>query len=226
MSVPPCRYYSSPSGCRNGDSCRFSHTSTDLASSTRPIGRGRGAFGSRGGPFVRGGLSMRGMSAASRGGTFNLAHNSGSSSEVPSGVCRFYWSTGSCKREFECRYRHTAPPQTAASGAGDDVAQPREINVTDYLKPEALARLSRSGTDAHFAIGSTSSSNLNPTTTHNSLKTFLYDSFRFFKTHNVYTFVKLLENASSMNSTWVCIPNPLSIRSFLTSRPSRQKMGR
>jgi len=130
----------------------------------------------------------------------------------PPGVCRFYWSSGRCNREFECRYKHTiapgAPPVSSARPQSTAPALSAIDAIAPFLTESGLAKLNGNGTDVFFASPATS---MSPSETHNSLKRFLRDEFRFRKPAEVYGFLVPLSNANSSNSTWVsCYSLPRS----------------
>ena len=146
------------------------------------------------------------------------------SSPPPSGVCSFYWKTGGCKREFECRYKHTrcddgpeiTPQRPQFSLAGNDVIAP-------FLTEQGLAKINGIATDGFFEEKSTS---LSPTDAHSRFKRFLSDTFRFKISFEVYSFLIPLSSASCHNPSWVCISlNSATISCYLF-RIRRKKKGR
>lgn len=117
---------------------------------------------------------------------------------APPGVCYNYWSSGSCNREFQCKYKHESPPRSSSPGPAPQ--SPAIDKVPLFLTQEGLGKLSSSGTDVYFSNPAIKRS---PTETHNSLKDFLYDNYRFTTAPQVYSFLSLLANASSTNAAWV-----------------------
>ena len=174
MSRKPCHFFYKPGGCRRGKDCSYSHGSNETASSSSPS-------------FVA--SSQRRYET----GTPNC----------PPGVCRFYWSSGRCNREFECRYKHAIAPEAPVSSTRPQSPVPA-LSASDAIAPflteSGLAKLNGNGTDVFFASPATSKS---PSETHNSLKRYLSDEFRFRKPAEVYGFLIPLSNANSSNSTWV-----------------------
>lgn len=207
MAERVCRYYTRPGGCSRGDRCTFSHVGP--TNPVAPPAAGRGSPRGRG-VRGRGGVPSRGRGSARGGGPLPspARPSAAPAPDVPRGTCRFYWTTGSCKHEFECRFRHVNQAQSSGSDVGAATLNPSAPDINDFLSPEALARLSGSGTDAYFI---STSSSLTPIETHNGMKRFLYDDFRFHKTFDIYAFVKLLDNASSINKNWVssCLMSPI-----------------
>ena len=117
-SRQPCKFYNSPSGCNRGKSCTFSHT--------RDTER-RG-----------GGRRLSSASVASDGSSSSRRPQTPTSSSTPPprGVCRFFWDSGRCSREFECRYEHTQGP-----GQGlvrqDSIQSPRPLRAPMH-SPQSL----------------------------------------------------------------------------------------
>ncbi|OCH91424.1 P-loop containing nucleoside triphosphate hydrolase protein [Obba rivulosa] len=177
QSSEPCRFVSQPGGCRRGNSCRYSHDPGQAGPHRGARARGRG----------------RGASAAptGRGG-------------VPLGFCNAFWSNGRCDRDFQCRYKHVQNPASLSgegtasqSGAGPSVVE----SVVPFLTPAGLAKLSEPGTDGFFS--NNASQNQSPAEVHNYLKRFLFDSYRFRTTQDIYGFLSLLGNVSASNEKWV-----------------------
>lgn len=179
MSRKPCHFYSKPGGCRHGATCHFAHDGP-------PGGGGETANPS---PTKNNTLAA----AVGGGGTIG---------DAPKGVCGYYWRTGECRRGFQCRYEHRRGPEanlTAESGpSSSGVFIPADI--APFLTSAAIARLSEPGTDALFLANTKARS---PTEVHNLLKRFLYDSYRFRHTFDVYAFTSLLGDATTTNTTWV-----------------------
>ncbi|TFK44429.1 hypothetical protein BDQ12DRAFT_672980 [Crucibulum laeve] len=119
------------------------------------------------------------------------------SGPVPSGVCRDFWATGSCRRAFDCRFRHVESAQRRKSQPPAPAAQAVD-SIAPFLTSSGLARITGSGTD----VFSNPTENLSPNETHNHLKRFLYDDYRFRKTFDIYAFVIPLNSAHSSNASW------------------------
>ncbi|KAJ1302896.1 hypothetical protein OPQ81_003195 [Rhizoctonia solani] len=81
VSKPICRFYQSSGGCRQGANCKYAHTGTPGASTNASETSGNGG----------GGVLLP------------LEPN------VPAGICRFFWSRGSCNRGTSCTYLHQRP---------------------------------------------------------------------------------------------------------------------
>ena len=123
------------------------------------------------------------------------------SSSPPSGVCSFYWKTGGCKREFECKYEHIqcndgpeiTPQRPQFNLAGNNAIAP-------FLTEQGLAKINGIATDGFFE-----STSLSPTDAHGRFKRFLSDTFRFRTSFEVYAFLVPLNSANCNNSLWVCV---------------------
>jgi hypothetical protein len=182
MSRKPCNFFSKPGGCRRGNMCSFSHGETG-SSPTRSSGSNRPP---------------------------NARVQQANYANAPAGVCNFYWSTGKCNREFECRFRHTINPAVVtmtadASSSEASTASPAVDIIAPFLTEAGLSKVNGTGTDVFFL---NPASPLSPNEVHNHLKRFLYDDFRFRKTFDVYAFLTPISSANSSNSLWVgFIPN-------------------
>ena len=188
MARPTCRFHNLPGGCRQGANCKFSHTnrSTDRnETQASPCSSSSSPLTPRSPPTER-------QSSPS------------SSIPLPRGVCRFYWETGNCRREFDCRFEHTQKMQpTGNRFAGIAVAsQAAQELIAPFLTEKGLAKLSGSGTDGFFAQDNLTS--LSPTEAHSKLKRFLQDNFRFNTTLQIYAFLIPLISANTTNKLWVC----------------------
>ncbi|EMD37515.1 hypothetical protein CERSUDRAFT_114154 [Gelatoporia subvermispora B] len=176
QSPEPCRFLFRPGGCHRGDSCRFSHGIPQVGPSRGSRARGRG----RATPNA----------VSGRGG-------------APPGICRDFWSTGRCGREFQCYYKHVIDPSVTL-----DVSTPSQPsaaqNVVDSLAPfltsAGLAKLSEPGTDGFFS--GSGSQDQSPAEVHNFLKRFLADQYRFRTAQDIYGFLSLLSNVNTGNSKW------------------------
>lgn len=189
--MPPCHFYNSPGGCRKGATCAFSHGTRAIRSSSPASSAGTGPGPSHQSPGPSPGSSRRRPAAGTQ--------------QAPPGVCNFYWTSGKCKREFDCRYRHTLPNTVPTSPSAPrlpdpDRSQPAIDTIAPFLTESGLAKVNASGTDAFFTSPTKA---LSPNEAHNALKRYLYDDFRFAKTFDVYGFLLPLSNANAGNSTWV-----------------------
>lgn len=193
-----CRFYQKgPSHCRFGDKCKYSH-----------IQAGESFGPSTSAPSPRNQLSE----------PPNLPETS---SPLP-GVCSFYWRTGKCKREFDCKFKHTrcddgpesTPQRPKFNLAGNDAIAP-------FLTEQGLAKINGIATDGFFEEAS-----LSPTEAHSRFKRFLSDTFRFKSSFEVYSFLTPLTSASCHNPLWVCISLNSSTMSCYLFRISRKKKGR
>jgi hypothetical protein len=192
-----CRFYKN-GNCRYGDRCRDSHIQA----------------GETPGPSTSAPPSPRNRPSIPP----NLPE---SSSPSPSGACSFYWRTGNCKLEFECRYKHIRdgeiiPQRPKFNLAGNDTIAP-------FLTEQGLAKINGIATDGFFEEGK--STLLSPTEAHSRFKRFLWDTFRFQTSFDIYSFFVPLNSASCHNSLWVCISLNSSTICYLF-RIRRKKKGR
>lgn len=193
MSRTPCRFYDSPGGCRRGSSCTFSHIqNTERRGDGRPSSPSVASDGS-----------------PSRRNAQYPQRPTSPSSPLPRGVCRFFWESGRCNREFDCRYLHTlGPRQGQVRQDGTQSPQPLRIPtqaaqqfIAPFLTEKGLAKLVGSGTDGYFPLDTMTS--MTPTETHGHLRRFLRDQFRFKTTHEIYGFLIPLSSANNQNNSWV-----------------------
>ena len=172
-----CRFYQK-GHCRFGDKCKYSHIQSGESpgpSTSPPSQRNRPSEPP------------------------NLPE---ASSPLPSGVCSFYWKKGECKREFECKYNHIrcddgpeiAPQRPKFNLAGNDAIAP-------FLTEQGLAKINGIATDGFFEEAELTS--LSPTEAHSRFKRFLWDTFRFKSSFEVYSFLVPLSSASCHNPLWV-----------------------
>jgi hypothetical protein len=179
--MPPrtCVFFDKPGGCRRGNQCKFLHTSS---SSPRPSSRPSSPAPSQG----------------------NSPSSQTSRPTAPPGVCSYYWTTGTCRREFACRFQHTSasPVQNVASQPIIRSTQSSAIDsIAPFLTEAGLARVTGTSTDIFFSTDS--SKDLSPTEAHNALKRYLLDHYRFRMTFDIYAFLKPLSSAHSGNASWV-----------------------
>ena len=190
-----CRFYQKgPSHCRNGNKCKYSHTQA-----------GESPSSSTSAPSPR-----------------NRPSESPNLPSLPPGVCSFYWKSGRCKQEFECKFKHircddgpeSTPQRPKFNLAGNDAIAP-------FLTEQGLAKINGIATDGFFEVAS-----LSPTDAHSRFKRFLLDTFRFKSSFEVYSFLTPLTSASCHNPLWVCISLNSSTMSCYLFRISRKKKGR
>lgn len=178
--MPPCRFFNSPGGCRKGTACNFAH-------STLPALAANGTNSRSSDP----------SHASSRHSKF---------AGIPAGMCSFYWTSGKCNREFNCRFRHEHNPELSkkssspSSFSTDDRTQGGIDVIAPFLTDAGLAKLGVSGTDAFFA---SPSKTMSPVEAHNALRLYLRDDYRFSKTFYIYGFLIPLNNATTSNASWV-----------------------
>lgn len=119
--------------------------------------------------------------------------------QAPPGVCNFYWSQGACRHEYSCRFKHITSDSNVANKSPERQSNKPEDTIASFLTDAGLAKLTGSGTDGFF----TTLKPLSPNETHNHLKKFLYNDYRFRKTFDIYGFVILLNSANISNAGWV-----------------------
>ena len=177
MSLGTCTFFNSSKGCRNGSSCKFLHTDARPSFKNSPSGSPS--------PTTR-----------------DRSSHKQSSNHAPSGICDFFWKTGSCKREFSCRFKHMrSSADSVGSSTSAITSQSSAIDaIAPFLTEEGLGRVSGTSADVFF---SAYFDELSPTVAHNALKRFLFDDFRFRSTLEIYAFLKPLSSAHIGNSSWV-----------------------
>ncbi|KAJ7091139.1 hypothetical protein C8R44DRAFT_817142 [Mycena epipterygia] len=130
--------------------------------------------------------------------------------KAPPGICSYYWSTGNCRREFDCRFKHI--PNPSLSSSPPESSTPTATNsLAPFLTEAGLARLTASGTDVFFAQPVES---LSPNQTHNNLKRFLHDNFRFAKTFDIYGFLIPVGSLNASGPLWAPEDGPLLLTSL------------
>ena len=182
MSRAPCRFFNTPSGCGKGSQCPFVHSSPN--DTTRPV---------------------RSPTPGNVAPPQSANRPSGNGNSPP-GVCKYFWDTGKCKREFSCRYKHTQqagrttpPPAPSPSATAQSTSESVLKRVAPFLTEQGLSKMSGSGTDGFFA----QDDSLSPSEAHNTLKRYLSDYFRFKTTFEVYAFLRPLNSATASNAGWV-----------------------
>ncbi|KAH9848820.1 hypothetical protein C2E23DRAFT_738850 [Lenzites betulinus] len=110
-------------------------------------------------------------------------------SGVPRNVCQFFWSTGACARGFECTFRHV---KQSGAPVPSETPDPTESDEVDFFSTEGLT------------AGSTREdrNNLNPSETHNHLKEFTHEKYRFDGAGQIQGFVRILASVNDSNKTW------------------------
>jgi len=180
MSRRPCHYYQTTKGCRNGKSCQFAHIELT----------GPGSVGSPGSSTAR---------------LNNPLPNATSTSQVPPGVCRYYWTSGHCKMEFGCHFRHTqeeiAHNSILSSPRGNALSVVAKEMIAPFLTEKGLAKISSNATDGFFVEND--SSTQSPTDAHRILQRFLMDNYKFRISFDVYSFLGPLCSANPSNNLWV-----------------------
>lgn len=197
MSRPPCRFFGTPAGCNRGNQCKFAHSpptgnnATDTKILSTP--------GSSDGPPQ----------------TYSESSRPGGAGNPPPGVCWYFWEHGRCKKEFNCRRSHTQPQKTDITNSSTSSSAPTTVpgpvtpstavlqRIAPFLTEQGLSKMSGSATDGFFSQDPSTS--LSPIEAHNALKRFLYDTFRFKTTFEMYAFLKPLNSATASNANWVCL---------------------
>lgn len=174
-----CRLFQQGS-CRFGNKCKFSH---DAAPATSNRG---------GGTHNNTRNNTPGASRASPASSGASAH-----SNAPVGVCRMFWTAGTCNRAFECTFKHlqgTTAPAGQANKSSDKKDNERDT-TPDFFSGEGLAMSAGATTlDRH---------NLTPVEAHNHMKPFLRDNFHFEKAAKIQGFVRILASVNDQNKAWV-----------------------
>ncbi|KAL5531131.1 hypothetical protein ACEPAG_4007 [Sanghuangporus baumii] len=173
MSLPrkrTCRFFNTPSGCRNGNRCPYEHERLRQGCNDGPsssVGRSSGQKPPR----------------------------------APRGKCDFYWSTGTCKKAFECKFEHVLSPTAMSERDNSARSEVRDISRNasmPYLSVSGLSDLAVSGGDTFRDP----SMGFDPQQTQGYLARFLKDDFRFASAAEMCSFAKLLSSASSLNKSW------------------------
>ncbi|KAK7447384.1 hypothetical protein VKT23_014094 [Stygiomarasmius scandens] len=109
--------------------------------------------------------------------------------EAPLGTCRNYWSTGECRNGFNCRFRHVENPDIKTEQQNASSSQARAATSND------------SGIGNGQVLFATEGKPYTPGETHNYLKKFLQDTFRFMNSSaTAARFLRLISCA--MSPTW------------------------
>lgn len=209
---PPCRFHNSPGGCNRREKCAFSHiTQNTDHGETQGSESPHSSVGTTS-PTPRASSSTRGPPS--------------SFSSPPRGVCNYYWNTGSCKREFDCRFEHTQRTQRRTNNFIQSprhkvTSQVAEDIIAPYLTEKGLAKIHSGGTDGFFAQDGTTS--LSPTEAHNCLKRYLSDGFKFDSTPQIYSFLIPLSSANASNRLWTQEEGQLLL-STITSTNGRLRL--
>lgn len=121
---------------------------------------------------------------------------------LPPGVCQWFWRGGNCNRGFQCRYRHDCPDGAGATNAPvvPDSTVTSSVSPSSLTQENDLSQLSNATTDPLF---STTTKSKSPSEVHNALKRFLFDKYQFRHVLDMYSFVSLLPEANSNNTSWV-----------------------
>jgi len=180
MSDRTCHFFNTPGGCRRGTRCNFLHNDagTNRSSPTPSATQGR--------PIRQQGNSSSGSSTA----------------RTPPGVCNFFWTSGTCNREFSCRFRHvqSSPPNPTEHQTRGNHKISLDA-IAPFLTADGLARVTGTGTDVYFSPDS--NKDLSPTQAHAALRRFLSDDYRFLTTLEIYAFLRPLSSAHTANTSWV-----------------------
>ncbi|TDL21593.1 hypothetical protein BD410DRAFT_297523 [Rickenella mellea] len=177
----PCKFFDQPNRCRFGDRCKFAHNSP-------------GTHTENAAP------SSPPQSPRNRG-----------ASSVPGGVCRFYWTSGNCRKEFDCTYRHIKQEDKQPRAVQPSQRTLAVESIAAYLTPAGLTKLSGTATDI---FAQSNGRELSPNETHGHMTRFLRDEFRFNTSSQKYQFVSLLVNASSVNKAWTMEDGQLLLQSL------------
>ena len=184
----PCHSFSLRGSCRFGVRCKFAHDSLSGTRSPHPQ-----------------------SSSSGRRPQGQTTDNS-SEKSLPPGACRSWWKDGTCRQEFNCRFRHIRPQEKHPRPKDGQPALPGSSGPLDmdaiapYLTDAGLAKISGSSADI-FSLSS--GRKLDPQETKNHLQRYLHNDYRFQNVVHMHTFVSLLNNASSENKSWVGVLSSL-----------------
>jgi hypothetical protein len=148
--------------------------------------RGRGSSNRARRPFRGGGPRGRGAAP----------NSSPRVNRAPRDICNTYWSTGSCKNGFECRFRHDLNLNSHTSQSVSSTSA-TDSHVPDFFSAEGLAFNNNSLRNEHH--------NLKPSEAHNHLRPFLTDEFPFRSSAQVDGFVRIFASVNERNKSWVCL---------------------
>ncbi|KAG7441498.1 uncharacterized protein BT62DRAFT_908111 [Guyanagaster necrorhizus] len=107
------------------------------------------------------------------------------------GNCEFFWTSGECRRGFDCTYRHVRQPQIVEA---PPMATCSETDTLDFLTTEGLADINNMSLHSLHAMS--------PTEAHNMLKQFNSPDFQFMSPDRVVQFVQILASVDRRNSQW------------------------
>ncbi len=126
------------------------------------------------------------------------------------GNCEFFWTSGECRRGFDCIFRHVRQPQfqNASTAESPPEATSPETDTLDFLTTEGLAGLNSISLDKLHTMG--------PTEAHNMLKLFNTPTFQFTSPDRVIQFVQILASVDRRNPQWVRFLHNNSISSNQT----------
>ncbi|KAK0186426.1 hypothetical protein F5146DRAFT_1161311 [Armillaria mellea] len=121
------------------------------------------------------------------------------------GNCEFFWTSGECRRGFDCIFRHVRQPQfqNASTAESPPEATSPETDLLDFLTTEGLAGINSISLDKLHTMG--------PTEAHNMLKSFNTPTFQFTSPDRVIQFVQILASVDRRNPQW----DTVSAQSFL-----------
>ncbi|KAG1904255.1 uncharacterized protein F5891DRAFT_1206968, partial [Suillus fuscotomentosus] len=205
-----CRFFNSPGGCRRGKSCTFEHS--------QPNAQHRGGDGRPSSP------SASSSGSPSRRNAQGPQRHMSPSSPPPRGVCRFFWETGRCYREFGCRGAHTLPQGQDGRRTPQPIAIPTQAAqafIAPFLTEKGLSKLVGGGTDGYFPQDATTS--LTPSETQSRLRRFFREDFRFKTAPEIYGFLIPLSSANIQNDSWTQEEGQLLLEA-LTSNTGRLRV--
>ncbi len=118
-------------------------------------------------------------------------------SQLAGGNCEFFWTSGECRRGFDCIFRHVRQPQIRNAGTAESPpeATSAETDTLDFLTTEGLAGINSISLDKLHTMG--------PAEAHNMFKLFNTPMFQFTGPDRVIQFVQILASVDRRNPQWV-----------------------
>ncbi|KAK0475781.1 hypothetical protein IW261DRAFT_1552397 [Armillaria novae-zelandiae] len=128
------------------------------------------------------------------------------------GNCEFFWTSGECRRGFDCIFRHVRQPQFQNAGTAESPlgATSQETDTLDFLTTEGLAGINSISLDKLHTMG--------PTEAHNMLKSFNTPTFQFTSPDRVIQFVQILASVDRRNPQWSFLEMIVDLKHHVLAR--------